>query len=188
MNCPNCGAHLLASKEAAEQLSPRAVLWQGNHPGFCEELDETLSEDSITHYSEMRGNLLRYRWPLDEPRFRVLVLESDLNRAKRTLSTVESKFTTDSSAKIGLEDAIQLKHSPGLLTIGDWQPDSPAVEVWSGEDGGFAGFLRESLKANDIEFRTRIDSGNRQELDVHAADADRAREIIREVVEGTPPE
>jgi len=187
-NCPNCGAHLSASKEEAEELSPRIVLWQGNHPGFCEDLDETLAEGHVLHYSERCSGDLRYRWPLDQPRFRVYVLASDFDRAKGFLSVVESEFTTDESASIGLEDAIQLKNSRHAPTFGDWQPDATAVEVWSGKDSDLADFLRESLKTNDIEFRTRIDSGKRQELDVHAADADRAREIIREVVEGTPPE
>ena len=72
-----------------------------------------------------------------------------------------------------------------------WSEDPKALglatsEVWSGEEVTTAKFLQDSLQANGIGCVIRAES-NQQRLLVRPANESRAREIIREVLEGTPP-
>jgi len=61
------------------------------------------------------------------------------------------------------------------------------VRVWRTESGEHGDFLVAALHENGI--RCRMDrSGEREELCVLPEDEGRAREIVREVVEGRPPE
>ena len=61
------------------------------------------------------------------------------------------------------------------------------AEVWSGTDPSFREMLVASLNENDI--RSRWESrGDRCSLYVMSGDATRAREIIREIIEGAPQE
>ena len=185
--CPNCGAALVSTKEDAEQSAPRSVLWEGNHPDFYRELEAGLAKANIPHYCEKKFRF-NYQWPLDEPNFRIFVLDADIRRAKPVLSEVEQLFVTDESRKIGIGDVIHLKNSvPGKIS-GQWQPSDSAVEVWRGKDSTVAEFIRQALLANYLEYRTREDSWGEERIEVRPSNAKRAREIVREIVEGRPPE
>jgi hypothetical protein len=72
-------------------------------------------------------------------------------------------------------------------TIENFNPEDAAVEVWSGEDADRGDFLRESLNGIGIGCVLSEDSGKSRVL-VVPADESRAKEIVREVVEGAPPE
>ncbi len=67
-----------------------------------------------------------------------------------------------------------------------WDPERATAEVWSGENPDLAQFLLDVLHENGIGCRTLADSAPTR-LFVCPEDADTAREIIREVLEGTPP-
>ena len=125
---------------------------------------------------------------MHDPRFHVYVLDSDIGSAKKVLERMKDEFSVDDSAAIGITDAIRLKNGEAPRSSGEWRNEDSGVEVWSGDDASLADFLREPLRTNEIDFRTRSDSGKRQKLEVRAADEKRAREIVREVVEGAPPE
>ncbi len=186
--CPNCGATLVATKDEAERSVPRSVLWEGDHPDFCERLTENLPEAHINYFATRQEKGVRYKWPMDDPRFRVYVLDSDLESARRVLERVQNEFSIDHSAAIGISDAIRLKDGEARRSSGEWREQDPSVEVWSGGDASLAEFLRESLRTNEIDFCTRSGGGQVQRLDVRPADEARAKEIVREVVEGAPPE
>ncbi|MGO9588980.1 MAG: hypothetical protein ACLP3K_02905 [Candidatus Acidiferrales bacterium] len=125
---------------------------------------------------------------MTDPRYCVYVLESDAEAARKTLANVDGEFSADDSAAIGITDAVRLKNTEMPRSSGQWREGDAGVEVWSGDDASLADFLRESFRTNEIDFRTRSDSGKSQGLEVHPADEKRAREIVREVVEGAPPE
>lgn len=61
------------------------------------------------------------------------------------------------------------------------------TEIWSGDEPELAEFIGASLQVNQIPFRQATRSGNHV-LYVLAEDEARAREIVREVIEGVPPE
>jgi len=68
----------------------------------------------------------------------------------------------------------------------DWFPEDATVEVWSGPDETLANMIAASLGENDIHAR-RDERQNSWLVLVQPNDEVRAREIIREIVEATPP-
>lgn len=67
-----------------------------------------------------------------------------------------------------------------------WHPEDATAEVWSEGSPEFSDMLGSSLKENQIHFRF-TQSGGKRRLFVLREDESRAREIVREVVEGVPP-
>jgi hypothetical protein len=79
---------------------------------------------------------------------------------------------------------------PGPPTAGgeaDWYPEDATANVWSSDAGESSDFLVAALHENGIN--CRVDQhGTHAKLYVLPDDATRAREIVREVVEGQPPD
>jgi len=78
---------------------------------------------------------------------------------------------------------------PGPSTVGedaDWFPEDATINVWSTDSDEPSEFLVAALHENGIH--CRVDQqGTSAKLYVLPHDASRAREIIREIVEATPP-
>jgi hypothetical protein len=70
----------------------------------------------------------------------------------------------------------------------DWYPEDATLEVWSGDDSELATMIEASLRENQIHSRTEELAGGARKLFVLPKDEARAREIVREVVEASPPE
>jgi len=70
----------------------------------------------------------------------------------------------------------------------NWYPEDATLEVWGGnpKDKGFV--VEMSLKENRINYRVAMESDELKRVFVMPEDEARAREIVREIVEGTPPE
>jgi hypothetical protein len=66
-------------------------------------------------------------------------------------------------------------------------PADAAIEVWRGEDADTRGMLEMSLRENDIFARCE-ERGGAAEVYVLPDDEGRAKEIVREILEGKPPE
>jgi hypothetical protein len=63
----------------------------------------------------------------------------------------------------------------------------PVVEVWNGTNDRIAQFLTAAIQENEIPIHLE-NPGEQTRIFVSAANEKRAREIVREVVEGVPPE
>jgi hypothetical protein len=68
-----------------------------------------------------------------------------------------------------------------------WHPEDATAEVWSAESAELVDMLGSSLRENEIHFRF-MQTGGKHTLFVIPEDEARAKEIVREVVEGVPPE
>jgi hypothetical protein len=68
-----------------------------------------------------------------------------------------------------------------------WYPEDATVKVWSGDQPGLGEMIAASLRENQVHARLDGTEG-KCALFVLPGDETRAREIIREIVEGTPPE
>lgn len=62
----------------------------------------------------------------------------------------------------------------------------PAVEIWNGNDERIAQFLTAAMQENEIPIHLE-NPGEQTRVFVSAANEKRAREIVREIVEGAPP-
>jgi hypothetical protein len=68
-----------------------------------------------------------------------------------------------------------------------WHPEDATAEVWSAESAELVDMLGSSLRENQIHFRL-MQAGGKHRLFVLPEDEARAREIVREIVEGVSPE
>jgi len=73
-----------------------------------------------------------------------------------------------------------------LAMVRAWKPKEATVEVWAGDDTAFARQLCDCLGENELRSRLQDESPEPMRVFVCPDDADRAREILREITEGTP--
>jgi hypothetical protein len=68
-----------------------------------------------------------------------------------------------------------------------WYPEDATAKVWSGDQPELGEMIAASLQENQIHSRAGNSAGNCA-LFVLPGDEERAREIVREIIEGAPPE
>jgi len=71
--------------------------------------------------------------------------------------------------------------------VEDFDPDDATADVWSGDDKDLANYVNLALEGVGIGSVVRDDAGKRH-VYVLPAQEKHAREIIREILEGTPPQ
>jgi hypothetical protein len=69
-----------------------------------------------------------------------------------------------------------------------WDPEDISALVWSGENIGLVGGIGLALQEHEIPYRTETQPLGTAKIFSHPEDEARARELVREVVEGLPPE
>jgi hypothetical protein len=84
------------------------------------------------------------------------------------------------------EGTRQVERDP-VIDEREWYPDDATSLVWDGEPAEAQEMIEMSLKENDIRMRPEVQNG-RPQLFVLPEDEVRAKEIVREVIEGQPPE
>jgi hypothetical protein len=185
---------------------PFCSFWKGEDARVHAELCSVLDEAGIPHHSVFRSdhlfNLRNY------PAYEVGVPFSMFERAE---NAVKEAYGTDNVEDVGsgelkglllerrpeairkLPDRLTpapAENIPGPPNAGeaaDWYAEDATVKVWATESGEPSDFLVAALHENGI--RCRLDSeAPRMALYVLPDDELRAQEIVREVVEGQPPE
>ena len=69
----------------------------------------------------------------------------------------------------------------------DWYSEDATARVWSGGEEEMAEMIQASLLMNEIHCRIEGEVGAQWEVLVQPQDEPRAREIVRQIVEGVPP-
>jgi hypothetical protein len=164
------------------------LLWAGENPAthaaLLEELeaeqipfsDKTLGDDEVAPTADPL--------PIDwKPRFgfEVAVLSTDLAAAKEVLEELLDEEPAD--LEIPAQD-VAATVEPRLVVTTETHP---SVEIWNGNDERIAQFLTAAMQENEIPIHLE-NPGEQTRIFVSAANEKRAREIVREVVEGAPPE
>jgi hypothetical protein len=91
-------------------------------------------------------------------------------------------------AQNGDEDELPESHEPVADDIvEDFDPDDATTQVWSGDDPETADYLKMSLEGVGIGCVLRPDAAQLRVFVLPASEG-RAKEIVHEVVEGTPPQ
>ena len=193
--CRRCHVTLVADLVEADEMVEKAYpgsalvhLWRGENAALHASVLEALAEANIPFYEQPLGSGPSAR-PIDalldhaHPRFgfEVAVLSSNLAEAELILEKILNEGPVDMAlaAKDAVEQAKPKQRSAAI---------SIAIsEVWSGEDESLAGFLGAALKENGIPVRVER-HGQKATVYAPPEDEGRAREIIREIVEGAPPE
>jgi len=191
--------------EAAED--PFCSFWKGDDPRIHADLCSVLEEASIPHKTVRRRdhlfNLSNY------PEFQVGVPFSLFERAENAVKDAFDLDSSDPDAAQSLSVPLLLIESsrsarklPPMLTppvsenipgppaerdASDWHPEEATAEIWSGDDSWLSNMILASLRENQMHCRRHTAEG-RCTLFVLPGEGDRAREIVREIVEGAPPE
>ncbi len=163
------------------------LLWAGEdpavHAALLEELevaeipfsDKSLGDDEVAPTADPL--------PIDwKPRFgfEVAVLSSDLVTAKEVLEKLLEEEPAD--LEIPAQDGMSAAEPPLVVAT----EAHPTVEVWNGNDDRIAQFLTAAMQENEIPIHIE-NPGDETRIYVSASNDKRAREIVREVVEGAPP-
>jgi hypothetical protein len=201
--CTDCDVPLVATlppqpdppEPAPDDLGPDAVvLYQEDDPATLTAILSALQAAGIRcndypiHNPKAR---LEHPFPTSLPAgplYEIRVPARDLAAAQIILKQVldkeddltEEDELPDSSVEGPVPDEVDADVSLAA--------DTTLTELWSGENGRVASFLSTSLRENGIPTRREELSGKRLRFLVPAAKLDRAREIVREITEGAPPE
>src|ERR1700719_4936239 len=166
------------------------VIWRGADPAKFTALQAALRDEEIrfwhTQVYDPAGGFLSSRpYYLEaSPGFEIRVHASDLERAMAALQWVESKKNVPAvSGGSAFREQDHLDARQALPY--DWDSNAATSEVWSGEDESMAEYLASALRENGIPSRIPDELGHRTRLCVRPEDLTRARDIAREITEGT---
>jgi len=209
---PPAGQDVITNSEGLE------LLWSGTNRMLGEGIDYALDAAHIFHKVTDKGLGLLPTYPGSvgfiwiDPKDRAAVraiLEKILDKPE----TVDSQFQDEvvaESARVNplgvgrrvfgraadqqsddTEDALPESADSGEPTpddiVEDFDPDDATADVWSGDDKDLANYVNLALEGVGIGSVVRDDAGKRH-VYVLPAQEKRAREIIREILEGTPPQ
>jgi hypothetical protein len=163
------------------------TLWAGEDPALHSTLLEQLELAGIRYSDKTLGDdevaPTADPLPIDfKPRFgfEVAVLSGDLPAAQAILEKLLDEEPAD--LEIPAQDEAP-GAEPALVSATELHS---TVEVWSGRDDRIAQFLTASMQENEIPIHLKMAGGVTKVL-VSGANQVRAREIVREIVEGAPP-
>jgi hypothetical protein len=163
------------------------VVWAGEDPAIHAALLEALNSAGIPVRDMSLGDdevaPTADPLPIDwKPRFgfEVAVLSLDLPAARQILERLLEEEPQD--AELPAQDEVPSEEPP-LVSVTELHP---TVEVWAGADDRLAQFLTAAMQENEIPIHLE-NPGDQTKILVSAANAARAREIVREVTEAAPP-
>jgi hypothetical protein len=194
--CADCGVPLVDALDAAASArlkDDRIVsVWSGNDPHESATVREALKGAKIPFADPSTGYS---NFPSLQPRMEICVFSADEDRAKKVLLELEGRvhpdeLTADEIESLALpasddDDSDEGANTPPDLRE-DWDDDTVVSEVWNGEQEDFANTLSACLRENGIASR-KLTEGGRWRLVVRLEHKARAAEIVREVVEASPP-
>jgi len=185
--CSNCGVPLRISREGSAEENPSRVLSDISHPLFYEKLRQALRAARIPFNNANFYDYDRIIGRHYTPSHRVIVLNSDFERAKEVLAAVLQHWEIETSDGFRwLEKAPQIYLTEQAKQSG-WLPEDLDAPAWSGKNVLTLDFIGKTLRENEISYRIDGKQANPMVF-VHFEEKDRAKEIVREIVEGAPPE
>lgn len=195
-HCTDCDVDLVDALPEVENESPQTlpggsleILWEGDDLALFKRLLDELEAAGIRYFDQALsvypGVRRRDQFPV-QPLMRfgyqVAVLSSNLEKGRRILEWLRQEKPRDMEIPVFDEDQIVAQQKPA--------PHGSAAltcEIWSGTDKGLAEFLEAALEENGIKLR--VEQGGKNTM-IYASSVDEvaARDIVREIVEGVPPE
>ena len=162
-------------------------LWTGEDLLLHDQLLESLDAAGIHFYDQTAG--LDPRARRDDPLFigrrphfgfEVMVSSSQLAAGEQILDKLLEAELEDVSLPAGDDNESQAP--PPMPDI----QEKPTCEIWLGENQEIVAFVEAALSENEILFRTE-NTWQGVAVYVRPSDESRAREILREILEASPP-
>jgi uncharacterized protein with PIN domain len=186
--CPNCGVPLRSPQAEVAAEDSAWELCNLPHPKFIIELRKALQAAGIpfNNATISYGDFIsgrRYR-----PNYEVLVFKRDFERATQVMSQVLQHWEFEPSAGFRRGRDRFLPYGLELAAKRGWDPEDISALVWSGQNIGLVGGIGLALQEHEIPYRIETPSVGTAKVFAHAEDEARARELVREVIEGPRPE
>ncbi len=197
--CSDCQVELVEklddtiSPAIAQDRPGSEILWTGMDSGLRDAICEGLDDARIFYYKRSRdvGPLPG----LTAAVYGVVVHGRDLDAAKAVLEDVRRELAMGAPAKNSSDrgtSAVELTEPEGETSeatpddiVSNFRPGGATAEVWVG-DPESAEMVRVCLRENGVGC-VLADSDGKRRVRVMPEAETRAKEIIREILEGTPP-
>jgi hypothetical protein len=199
--CADCGVELVHELPEAAIVpidpidpgdpveDPFCSFWKGDDPRVHAELCELFAEQSIPYKTIRRQDHL-FNWNTKSA-FEIGVPFSRFDKAETVVKEAyggdEAPVSEDVARTLELPEVVEPREPHPARGPGDWYPEDATLEIWEGKQEEMGELLAASLGENQIHSRV-AEAKEVYRLFVLPADETRARKIVREVVEGVPPE
>jgi hypothetical protein len=189
---PDSGAHAEpeeSPREAWEEESLRGV-WEGEDQSECVTICELLKAGSIPfNVAQHRQQFLKGV----ECNFKIAVPPNFFSEAKRIIEEDNLDFTDEEEDQRAMELPVE-DSTPNARDLRnearDWEdarPNDATVEVWSEATPVYTEMMESSLLENNIHARIEGAGNGSRRIFVAPEDESRAREIVHEIKDATPP-
>jgi hypothetical protein len=172
-----------------QEEDPFCSFWKGDDPRVHAELCELLGEQGIPHKTIRRQDHL-FNWNTSSA-FEIGVPFSQFDRAEAVVKDAyggeNEPVSEEVRVRLELTEFVGPSESRPAWDPERWYPEDATVEIWEGDQQEMGELLAASLGENHIHARVTETKGAHG-LFVLPGNETRAREIVREVVEGVPPE
>jgi len=212
MFCPNCKCQYIrgvtqcadcsvALVDALDSSAPHmqdgleiVSVWEGNDPGECAAVKDALEEAGIPVIDQQSAGY--FIFPSMRPKTEIYVSSKNVEQAKKVLLDLQAWDAPEELSE-GERESLELPESdipdsdeqtslsPDSST--HWDEDDPVAEVWIGGSEYLADTLIVCLREVGVASHKLSEAG-RWRLVVRPEQETRAKEIVREVVEASPPE
>ena len=184
-HCVDCDVDLV--QESPEQLTHSREelrkVWSGDSQSDCVELCQELKDAGITYEVSQIPLGPRSGMGVDR-RFEIKVPDSLCDKARLLLNE-----NPDEIVELSPDPRLTEQDDAARRTyLRELHPDDALVEILSKKRGGESSIVELSLDTNLIRFRSERQDDGTVKLFVLPEDESRAREIVREIKEGKPPE
>lgn len=181
-----------------------ALAWRGGDPSLFSAALAALQDAGIAHYEIADHNQLTFELAIPRPRYDILVREVDLPKALDVVAPFEERAALANARDIWkgtsqFESAEQEEpkakrqgepseggHAPDDISAG-FDPKQARMGIWAGEDAEMAQNLKDCLREVGIGCVVE-DLQEKWSVCVMPQFEARAKEIVREVLEASPPE
>jgi hypothetical protein len=195
--CADCNIDLVwhleepAARAQLRKDESSVVLWRGQDPVVYTSLLNSLREAQIPFHDRAMCDpegLYSSSFPayLGGPGFEIQVLVQDLGRAQAALESVLESLEKLAESPAATESPSQPIAAATHVVSRDCAAEEAVAVAWSGDDEEMAEFLHATLCENGIPCRALAEPVPTRIL-VCPEDEARARQIVREVLEGWPP-
>lgn len=194
--CPDCDVDLVDSlpqqnPDSDTEFSEESLskVWTGEDVEECVSICEQFRQNEIPFKVLQRANqFLKHV----EKHFEIGVPSGFRDQAERLIEKGQLDLTDSEGDQRAMELAVEDDLGPDENMDGNsagarWRKEDATVEVWSENSQERVSMIKSALRESDIYARIIEEDTGLRQVFVRPQDEYRAREIVREITEASPP-